>query len=254
MKLVKLNFVFFIMLLNGSLAYAAPCVQSESLEEVMAKNFQPKMAAPSKSVSIESLIDGYHTFKKDHPELFRDLQEGQKPKTIVVACSDSRVDPAIILGANPGDLFVIRNVANLVPPCEKDINTYHGVSAALEFGVNGLGITNIIVIGHSKCAGIRSLFNRNFDKAPQNFVEKWMEIARPAFDLTKKNNAKATVDQQSEVCAHYGVVNSLQNLRKFKWIADKEKSGKLTLHGWFFDIAHGGIQKYDDKTKKWKAL
>lgn len=254
MKRIKVSSIILTMLLSSSFINAGSCVQSESLEEAMSKRFQPKATAPVQSVSIKSLVDGYHTYKKDHPELTKELQEGQKPTTIVVACSDSRVDPAIVLGANPGDLFVVRNVANLVPPCEKDFNTYHGVSAALEFGINSLGITNIIVMGHSRCAGIRSLFKRNFNNAPQNFVEKWMEIARPAFDVTRKNNPKANEEQQAEMCGHISVINSLQNLRKFKWIADKEKAGQVTLHAWFFDIGHGGIQKYDEKEHNWKPL
>lgn len=255
MKHTKTLFFLGILSFHFNATYTKTCVRSESLAQIMSDQWEPKEVDQVESVSIQSLIDGYHEFKREsHKELYKELKTGQKPKTIVISCSDSRVDPAILLGANPGDLFVVRNVANLVPPCESDVSTYHGTSAALEFGVNGLKITNIIVIGHSRCAGIRSLFSRDFSKAPQNFVEKWMSIAQPAFDYAKKSDPKASEDRQAESCAHYSVLNSLQNLRKFKWIADKEKRGELTLHGWFFDIAKGEIQTFDHKTKRWKSL
>ena len=249
------------LMLYTNVVASRTCVQAEPLAEVTAKKTpkKPTKEHSVESVSIQQLIDGYKQFRQHYftgDQLYKDLQKGQNPKALVITCSDSRVDPAIVTNSNPGDLFVIRNVANLVPPCEDAQACYHGTSAALEFGVTALGITHIIVLGHSKCAGIRSLFEKvpGGSKRQKSFVEKWMELASPAYDLVKTNYPTAPLEKQAEQCAQYGVINSIQNLRTFTWIAEREAEKKLSLHGWYFDITEGKIHAYDQQAKAWQEL
>ncbi len=175
---------------------------------------------------------------------------------MVVACSDSRVDPAMIFNCQPGDLFVIRNVANLVPPCEAN-DTFHGISAALEFGTCFLAVEHIIVFGHSQCGGIQALLNSTqwmLDKKPFHFIAKWMELARPAYDRVVTEHGNVSLDEKIILCEQYALVNSLNNLLTFPWIQERVASGKLVLHAWYFDLATGMIHAHDQKNNDWRIL
>lgn len=195
--------------------------------------------------SMENLIEGYKHFKQEYFDknkvLFDGLiANGQKPKILIIACSDSRVDPAIVTNAAAGDLFVIRNVANLVPPYEDEDNaSYHGTSAALEFGVCSLGIKHIVVFGHSRCGGMNSLFNES--DSGKGFIAKWMKIAANPRDFVNQNYADLSVDDKTDLCSKYSLINSLNNLKTFPWIKSRLKDGRLNTHGWYFDIANGSI-------------
>ena len=187
-----------------------------------------------------SLIAGYHRFRATRwpaqRQLFEALaDQGQSPKTLVVACVDSRVDPATIFDAAPGELLTIRNVANLVPPYLPD-GSFHSTSAALEFGVRVLEVSDIVVLGHGLCGGVRVLL----EGAPENardFVAPWMSIAEPA-------RLKAALDlspeQRRETGEHEVIRISLANLLTFPWIRARVEEGKLTLHGAWFAI-HSGL-------------
>lgn len=191
------------------------------------------------------LIEGFGRFRQNHFEsdLFRRLsKQGQKPKVLVLGCCDSRVDPVIILDCDPGDLFVIRNVANLVPPFE-NAGHYHGTSAALEFGVCGLGIEHIIVMGHAQCGGIRALM----EGAPgdgQSFIKSWMKLAESAKEraLAKTQEGGDTAKE----CEKEAILASLANLMTFPWIKSRVEEGTLELHGWYFDIEEGTLLGYCD--------
>ena len=175
---------------------------------------------------IEQLIDGYHTFRQTYianeKSGYDDLvRNGQRPKILMVACSDSRVDPALVMNCAPGDLFVIRNVANLVPPYEDD-KSYHGTSAALEFGVCGLGIHHIILFGHTQCGGIQALLEHPLKKGEKpSFISKWMDLAQPAQEAVLKFHADASLEEKVTHCGHYSLINSLNNLRTFPWIQER---------------------------------
>jgi carbonic anhydrase len=189
---------------------------------------------------MEHLLDGYRTFRSSTwPErraLFEQLAaRGQSPQTMVIACSDSRVDPTMIFNVAPGELFVVRNVANLVPPYMPD-SEFHGTSAALEFGVTVLQVTDLIVLGHGMCGGIRALLDPAL--APKEFVGPWMSIAKRARDRVLACNP---ADPQT-ACEHEGVKVSLENLRTFPWIAEREADGRLRLHGGSFDIRTGVLE------------
>jgi carbonic anhydrase len=209
--------------------------------------------------SIDSLIEGYKKFQKEYfngqCDVFDDLvRNGQNPKALMIACSDSRVDPAIVMNCKPGDLFVIRNVANLVPPYQAD-NTYHGTSAALEFAICDLKIHHVVIFGHSQCGGIRALVDHVENEDPSySFVTKWMELAQSACDLTFEKHAEATAEEKAHHCGHYAIINSLNNLLTFPWIEKGVKEKKLFIHGWFFNLSTGMIDAYNFETKQFEEL
>ena len=202
------------------------------------------------SKEIEKLIQGYHQFREtyfaDAASGYKDLvRNGQSPKVLMVACSDSRVDPALIMNCEPGDLFVIRNVANLVPPYEAD-RSFHGTSAALEFGVCGLEVQHIILFGHTQCGGIQALLEKPFEKdEPKGLLSKWMELAKPAHEAVLKHHTQISMDEKSALCGRYSLINSLNNLQTFPWIKERVQKGDLSLHAWNFDLERGCLEVYD---------
>ncbi len=195
---------------------------------------------------IDNLIEGYRRFRRryfhEEPELFASLvSQGQSPAVAVVACCDSRVDPAIIMDCEPGDLFTIRNVANLVPPYEPD-GMYHGTSAALEFAVRVLGVGHIIVLGHAQCGGINALLEGETAGATQGeFVSSWMRIAAKARDDALNNPIFTSIDMRRRHCEQAAVQVSMINLMSFPWVRERVEHKKLRLHGWYFDIGSGEL-------------
>lgn len=199
---------------------------------------------------IDKLIEGYRRFRKryfyEEPDLFtRLVARGQSPDVAVVACCDSRVDPAIIMDCEPGDLFTIRNVANLVPPYEPD-GLYHGTSAALEFAVRVLGVGHIIVLGHAQCGGIHALLAGESAGITQGeFISSWMRIADHARDVALNNPAFATAEMRQRRCEQAAIQVSIANLGSFPWIKERVEQKKLRLHGWYFDIGSGELIRLD---------
>ena len=193
---------------------------------------------------MDALIAGYRRFRaRTWParrRRFETLAErGQSPRALVVACGDSRVDPAMIFDAGPGEIFTIRNVANLIPPCQPD-DAYHGTSAALEFAVLVLGVRDVIVMGHGLCGGVRALLD-GLPDAPGSFIGPWLRQAAPARARTL---ACAPADPQLH-CEHEVIRLSLDNLRSFPWIAERMAAGTLRLHGAHFDIRSGILTLLD---------
>lgn len=205
----------------------------------------------------QQLIEGFLRFRErtlaKDDALFHDLvQYGQTPSTLVVACCDSRVDPALILDCAPGDLFVIRNVANLVPPAENQ-GQYHGTSAALEFGVCNLGVQHIIVLGHAHCGGIHALLEGGV-VSDDSFIAGWMGIAEGAREHVKQELATASSEVRHRACEQKSILVSLQNLMTFTWIRERVAQGSLALHGWYFDIENGQLLGYNSTTREFEAL
>jgi carbonic anhydrase len=173
------------------------------------------------------------------------VDEGQRPKVALIACSDSRVDPTIVLQADPGDLFIVRNVANLVPPFEEG-GEYHGTSAALEFAVQNLEVDHLIVLGHAHCGGIRSMFEEREDGADDSqFVVPWMSLVRSAYLRVQGTMPDATIEEKARVCEQSAVLVSLENLMTFPSIRDRVSDGRLRLHGWYIDIRSCSLHVYD---------
>ena len=192
---------------------------------------------------MQRLIDGYRTFRATtwperraiHEEL---AARGQTPRALVIACSDSRVDPAAIFDAGPGELFVVRNVANLVPPFAPD-SANHGTSAALEFAVRGLQVPDIIVMGHAMCGGVHALLNGTPNPS-WHFLGSWIELAA---DVRTRVLACTNPRDGQQMAEYECVKQSLTNLMTFPWIRDAVRAGTLALHGTFFDIRTGVLER-----------
>lgn len=200
--------------------------------------------------AIASLIEGYHTFRngtyRQNIERYSALGEkSQKPKAVIIACCDSRTDPAMVFSADPGELFVIRNVANLVPPYEPDQH-YHGTSAAIEFGVTGLNVADIIVMGHVRCGGIEALYDCEHGiTATDKFISGWMSLAHDAAEEVERKHPDLDRDAMLRMLEQRAVLSSLERLRTFPFISEREKAGRLRLHGWLYGIASGALSIYD---------
>ncbi|MGZ8251614.1 MAG: carbonic anhydrase [Methylophilaceae bacterium] len=207
--------------------------------------------------NIDQFVAGYQRFHDNYfvgdEPLFAELSQGQSPSTMIIACSDSRVDPAIVMDAKPGDLFVVRNVANLVPPYEKG-GGYHGVSAALEFGVCGLNVRHIMVMGHRQCGGIKALAQGVPEGLDGEFVRPWMSIASRAHERVLAEHPHASESEVACACELAGIIVSLENLVTFPFIKSRLDDGTLTLHGWYFDIETGVMSVYDPETLSFKKL
>ncbi len=207
--------------------------------------------------NIDQFVKGYQRFHHNYfvgeEPLFGALSQGQNPTSMVIACSDSRVDPAIVMDAKPGDLFVVRNVANLVPPYEKG-GGYHGVSAALEFGVCGLNVENIVVMGHRQCGGIKALTEGVPAGIDGEFIRPWVSIANRAYERVRSEHPQASANEVACACELAGIIVSLENLASFPFIKSRIETGALALHGWYFDIETGEMSVYDAKTMLFKKL
>ncbi len=195
--------------------------------------------------SFNKILQGYKDFRDKYAHGDQSVMQylshyGQKPKIMVVACCDSRVDPALILQCDPGDLFVVRNVANIVPPYEKD-EMHHGTSAALEFGVRNLEVKHLILLGHSQCGGIQALINENSDN---DFISSWVSLIKTEY--CDRHDA--------DECAKGALKQSYQNCLTFPWLAEKVAQGTLLIHLWFFDIKTGQIFKHSAEKDQFEAL
>ncbi len=171
--------------------------------------------------------------------------QGQAPKTLVIGCSDSRVDPAILSSAGPGELFVIRNVANLVPPYEIG-GGRHGVSAAIEFAVVNLKVENVIVLGHRQCGGIRALMFPDETKAG-GFVHRWMQVAEPAKERALEFTGSADQNILWRNCELESIRTSLDNLRSFPFVVEAVRERGMTLMGIYFDIEKGELLELNER-------
>ena len=193
---------------------------------------------------MDRLLAGYRRFRAEvwpaERARYEALAKGQRPETLVVACSDSRVDPQTVFGAAPGELFVVRNVAGLVPPYHPDA-AYHGTSAALEYGVRVLGVARIVVLGHAQCGGVQAMVEGAPEEA-RDFVEPWMRIAEPVLRSLSEHAPPGDVVSHCETAV---VRLSLANLGTFPWIAEAVKAGRLELRGFRFDIRTGVLARLE---------
>ena len=202
-----------------------------------------------------ALKEGYERFRtgrlaeeKARYEIL--AREGQNPDVLVISCCDSRVTPAAIFDTGPGELFVIRNVANLVPPFSPN-GDYHGTSAAVEYAVLGLKVGHIVVMGHGRCGGIKAYLDGVTDMGNGTaFIGKWMSIVEPA----AAGLDDIPVEERGKVLERRAVVHSLENLRTFPMIREGEEAGSLMLHGAFFDVKSGVLEIYDRASKVFEPI
>ncbi len=201
---------------------------------------------------FNDLIEGYRKFRQvgwsRERERWSELAEGQSPKVMVIACSDSRVDPAQIFDVKPGEIFVVRNVANLVPPFETG-GGHHGVSAALEFAVTQLQVEEVIVLGHGFCGGCAAALTGQYDEAGHgegHFIADWIALLRGAREKVRAAYPGSPDRAAFRAMELEAVRVSLNNLRSFPWVVEREGDGRLALHGAFFSIADGVLHVLDE--------
>lgn len=190
----------------------------------------------STKTSLAPFLDGYRQFRtqyfrENQAQIEQLMAKGQKPKAMMIACSDSRIDPSLKFGVNPGEMFIVRNVANLVPPYGPD-NAHHGTSAALEFAVRDLQVDHIIVMGHAKCGGIHALMQH--EHREYDYISAWMKIAESARGTALAKTKEPEAAQR--LCEQEAVKTSVANLMTFPWVAERVRARKLELHGWYFDL------------------
>jgi len=197
---------------------------------------------------LRRLTEGFLAFRNasfvPKRAMFAQLAQKQQPRVMMIACSDSRVDPAILTNAGPGELFMVRNVANLVPPCTMD-RAQHGISAALEYGVSALGVEHIIVFGHVDCGGIHALLTQDPAVDRQHtFIHPWLQIADEARRRTLIIARDQPLETQLRILEQEAIRTSLANLLTFPWIEQRVADRRLRLHGWSFDINEGQVHAY----------
>jgi carbonic anhydrase len=208
---------------------------------------------------IQQLIEGYRRFREkgwEHErERWAELAEGQNPKVMILACADSRSDPAEIFDARPGEMFVARNIAALAPPYETS-SGFHGVSAALEFAVTQLEVEEILVMGHGMCGGCAAALTGKFDDVPPgegHFIGDWVRMLSDTRDEVRARHAE--LDREAFLEMEHGAVKvSLANLRTFPWIAEREKNGRLKLHGAHFSISEGRLYIWDEAEDSFRPV
>jgi len=200
----------------------------------------------------DRLLAGYRNFMagrySSESARYQSLaREGQAPETMVIACCDSRSAPETIFDAGPGELFVLRNVANLVPPYKPDEH-HHGTSAALEFAVQSLKVKHIVVMGHGRCGGINAALKPSSEPlSPGDFIGRWMNLVAPAAEAIAGNSLLTPAERQTAL-ERISIRFQIENLRTFPCVRILEQKGKLTLHGAWFDISTGELWVMDPKT------
>jgi len=208
-------------------------------------------------MSYENLIAGYRQFRRDayasQVAAYRRLAEGQRPDTLIVACCDSRVDPATIFAAGPGELFIVRNVANLVPPFTDD-PFHHGTSAALEFAVENLKVDQVVVMGHGDCGGIQACMEAGHGKPASYFVGPWVEIAAPARDAVMKTRNQASETEQRRRLEREAILLSLENLKTFPFVREAMETRGLKLEGAWFSVAEGALYWLDKESREFHMV
>ncbi|MFZ5672378.1 MAG: carbonic anhydrase [Pseudomonadota bacterium] len=205
----------------------------------------------------QRLLDGYASFRAGRytaeAERYRRLGEGQqKPTIMMIACCDSRAAPETIFDAGPGEIFVVRNVANLVPPYAPD-GRHHSTSAALEFAVLQLGVQHIVIMGHGRCGGIKAISEPGDPLSTGDFIGKWLAGVRDVAAIVEPDD-KLSAAQRLTLIEQASVEHSLANLRTFPWVRVRESKGQLTLNGAWFDISLGELNVYEEEQRRWTVV
>src|SRR3954463_16639785 len=203
------------------------------------------------------LLEGYRTFTSQRlpteQSRFRELAErGQSPEVMVIGCCDSRVSPEVIFDARPGELFVVRNVANLVPVYQPDSGA-HGVSAALEYAVSVLKVKHIVVLGHAQCGGIRAFVDKAAPLSPGDFIGKWMAMFVKPGEVVEQRDHETMADFVVRI-EKAAVFRSLENLMTFPFVRKAVERGEMSLHGAYFGVAEGSLFVLDQATKEFRSV
>lgn len=207
---------------------------------------------------IDALIKGHEEFKQFHFKKFEGefsnlVANGQSPDVLFIGCSDSRVVPDLITGSRPGDLFILRNVGNFVPPF-KDDNDFHGTAAAIEYAVSVLEVKHIIVCGHSHCGACESLFKEIPNTPHLIHVKKWLELGAKPKNFILKNFSHLDDDTKLRLTEKVSVLYQLENLLTYPAVLQKTQNNTLEIHGWYYSIETGSIEYFDSETGEFKEL
>jgi carbonic anhydrase len=205
----------------------------------------------------QQLLDGYRAFSSQRlpteQSRYRELSErGQSPAVMVIGCCDSRVSPEVIFDAGPGELFVVRNVANLVPVFQPDGGA-HGVSAALEYAVNVLRIKHIVVLGHAQCGGIRAFIDKIDPLSPGDFIGRWMAMFIKPGEIVEQRD-RETMQEFTVRIEKAAIFRSLENLMTFPFVRDRIERGEMELHGAYFGVAEGSLFVLDREAKEFRSV
>lgn len=206
---------------------------------------------------LEKMGRGFMESRRRYPEMGLEcFRRGVAPRdhtrALIIACSDSRVDPGLLFGFDLGEVFTIRNVANLVPPYEPDATTSHGVSAAIEYAVCALEVEAIIIFGHSSCGGINALLHMD-EHGGGDFIGHWLSLASAVREEVDAVSG-LTLEDRVELAEKLSIVRSLANLRSFPWILEREQSGDLSLHGWYFTLDRFGLEGYNAESGEFEPI
>jgi len=208
---------------------------------------------------VSKFLSGFKRFQHNYLGARRGyydslIREGQHPRALVIACCDSRCDPALLMDSDPGDMFVVRNVANLVPP-HTQAGSFAGTTSAIAFAVRNLEVEHIIVMGHAQCGGIRALMAHQPPSCNEDeLIAKWLSIAGDARNKVLQELPDRSLEMQARACEQAAILVSLDNLMSFPWIRNLVETGKLLLHGWYFDMVNGELLQYEPEAGEFRAL
>ncbi|WP_332065175.1 carbonic anhydrase [Bartonella sp. CB189] len=200
----------------------------------------------------DKLLSGYRSFIENHfsykTEHYKQLAiEGQKPEILIISCCDSRAIPEMIFDANPGEIFILRNVANLVPPFSPD-SKHHATSAAIEYAVLFLEVKHIVVLGHAHCGGVSTALDGTCSAfLSSDFISQWISLLKPAAEIVAGDKS-LTISEKQTVLEKLSIRHSLKNLETFPWVKERKDQGMLALHGAWFDISSGELWNMGSET------
>ena len=209
-------------------------------------------------VKVQNLIDGHENFRdrkfKKYEDKFLDLvKNGQKAKVLFIACSDSRVDPVLITNSDPGDLFVLRNIGNFVPPFSPD-NDYHATAAGVEYATHVLKVTDIIICGHSHCGAINSLY-QDIDSINLLHVKRWLDLGAEAKKhVENRISSEASQEEKLELTEKVSVVFQMKNILSYPQVKQRVDSGKLSIRGWYYKLETGELEYFCDKDREFLPM
>lgn len=211
-------------------------------------------------MGFRKLINGFKQFQTEYfdkdPDLYNRLvNDGQSPKVMVIACSDSRIDPAILTKSEPGDIFSVRNIAAMVSPDDDSDHRGHGTAAAVEYAVKVLKVQHIVILGHALCGGIHALASSGEDLEQDNgFIARWISIGADARNKVRQVFPEKTVNEHSQILEKTSLLVSINNLMSYSWLREAVENGQLKLHAWYFDMPNGALLNYNPTTNTFEDV
>lgn len=208
---------------------------------------------------VEKLYKGIHTFQESYfkreKDFFKQLSEEQSPEVLFITCADSRVDPNLVTQSKPGELFIVRNVGNIVPPYDA-IKDKNSVAAAIEFAVLGLKVRDVIVCGHSNCGAMQALYKDRGELVNMPHLNEWLQLAEPVRRIVERfyPNAHTSAASRLRITEEENILLQLSNIQTYPFVAQALREGTLHLHGWYYDIGSGGMCSYSPSTDRFERI